>query len=148
MIRPAFLVPLLMAAGCDSTGSADGTPETGATAGAAAAGAEPQGIALALLPANAAGATAAASGMLAVRGQCVVLEADGVRTNLAFATADTRWDESAGRLRVGSRSFEPGTRVEIGGASFEGDPRNLRWVREPAAECRGRLWIVSSIDQA
>lgn len=148
MIRPAFLVPLLMAAGCDSTGSADGGPETGAKAGAAATSADPQGVALALLPAGAAGATAAASGTLAVRGRCLVLDADGVRTDLAFATAGTSWDESGRKLRVGGRSFALGTRVEVGGASFEGDLGTLRWLREPPAECRGRLWIVSSIDRA
>ncbi|HYW15487.1 MAG TPA: hypothetical protein VE891_04945 [Allosphingosinicella sp.] len=147
MIRPAFLAPLLMAAGCDSTGSADGGRETGMKADSAVASADAPGIALALLQANAAGATAAASGILAVQGRCLVLEANGERTNLAFATAGTGWDESARQLRVGARSFPLGTKVEVGGASFDGDLGALRWLRQPAAECRGRLWIVSSIDR-
>jgi hypothetical protein len=103
-------------------------------------------VRLALLPPNAAGATAAASGMLAVRGRCIVLEAGGTSINLAFATAATGWDDQAAQLRVGNRSFAPGTKIAVGGALFTGDPASLRWLREPAAECRDRLWIVASID--
>jgi hypothetical protein len=83
--------------------------------------------------------------VLAVRGACLVLESGGIRTNLAFATAQTEWDVQAGSLRVGDRTFRPGTRMEVGGALFQGDLSSLRWVRAPAAECSERLWIVSSI---
>jgi hypothetical protein len=136
----------MLSAGCDSTGSADGGPDAGPQHAMAVAKPGGSQVRLALLPPNAAGATAAASGMLAVRGRCIVLEAGGTSINLAFATAATGWDDQAGQLRVGNRSFAPGTTVAVGGALFTGDPARLRWLREPAAECRDRRWIVASID--
>lgn len=146
MIRPVLILPLLLSAGCDSTGSADGSPEAAAKPGVVAPQAAGTRVTLALLPPNAAGATAAASGRLAIRGRCLVLEAAGAVTNLAFATAATKWDESAGELRVGDRSFAPGSRVALGGGAFAGDSSALRWLRAPASECREGLWIVASID--
>lgn len=142
MKRAGLIVPLMIvAASCDtpvSGGGGSASPPTGAES-------VPAGVALALLTPNAGGATAAASGRLAVRGRCLVLEAGGERINLAFATAQTRWDSAAGALRIGERTFRPGERIEVGGAMFEGDPAVLPWLRAPEAGCGERLWIVSSI---
>lgn len=136
-----LIVSLMMIAACDTTMSAG---DDAAPAGSAG-GASGSAVALALLPPNEGGATAAASGTLALEGRCLVLAANGERTNLAFATADTRWDASARALRVGDRSFALGSRVELGGGEFTGAADALPWVRRPAAECGGRFWIVSSI---
>jgi hypothetical protein len=141
MKRAALIVPLLMTAACDTTMSSGEDP---APAGGGAA-ASPVGVALALLPATQGGATAAATGTLALRGRCLVLESGSEVTHLAFATAETRWDASSRALRVGTRSFALGTRVELGGGESGGNAEALPWVSPPAPECRGRLWIVSSI---
>jgi hypothetical protein len=139
------MVPLMMIAACDTTmpsGEDAASPAGGGVDSVSVA------VALALLPPNQAGATAANSGVLAVRGRCLVLEAGGVRTNLAFATPQTEWDAAAGALRIGNLTLRPGTRVEVGGADFDGDLASLPWLRAPAPECRDRMWIVSSIGAA
>lgn len=140
------MVPLMMMiAACDTPASSGDDAAVSAAGGSASAN---SGVALALLQPNQGGATAASAGVLAVRGRCVVLEAGGTLTNLAFATPQTVWDAAAGALRVGSRTFRPGEKVEVGGALFTGDPANLPWVRAPEADCLERLWIVSSIGPA
>lgn len=143
MKRTALIVPLLMAGACDTTMSAGAD-----TAPAGGGGVAPTaGVALALLPPNQGGATAAASGTLALRGRCLVLESGSEVTQLAFATAEARWDDSSRALRVGTRSFPLGTRVEFGGGEFAGYADALPWLRTPVPECRGRFWIVSSISR-
>jgi hypothetical protein len=142
-----FVVPLMMVAACDTTMSngEDASPARGGAAAAPGTGA----VALALLPSSAEGMTAAASGRLALRGRCLVLEGGGETVQLAFATADTSWDASAAALRVGTRTFALGTRLEIGGGEFTGNAAALPWLRRPAAECgTDRFWIVSSIGPA
>lgn len=139
------LSALLIVAACDSVPAGNQAPEP---ANAPASTAPAGGVALALLRPSAEGMTAAASGTLGLRGRCLVLEGGGETTQLAFATADTRWDASARALRVGSRSFALGSRVEIGGGEFAGNADTLAWVRRPSAECGGRFWIVSSINPA
>lgn len=132
-----------MAAACD-------TPATSGDDGVAggAGGPPVAGVSLALLQPNQGGATAASTGILALRGSCLVIEANGIRTNLAFATHRTEWDASTGALRVGDRTYRLGERIEVGGALFTGDPSILPWVRRPRTECLERLWIVSSIGPA
>jgi hypothetical protein len=143
MRNAGFIVPLMMVAACDTTMAPGEDPASpgGGAAAASAAGA----VALALLPSNQGGMTAAASGTLGLRGRCLVLETGGEPMQLAFATADTRWDAAARSLRVGTRSFALGSRVELGGGEFAGNADSLAWVRRPAGECGGRFWIVSSI---
>lgn len=141
-MRPLLLASLLLAAACQPAGP--GVAEAGAR-GEAAEGVA-AGAVLALLPPDAAGATAAASGVLALDGRCLVLDNRGSRTRLAFATPATTWDGAAGALRVGGRSFRLGTRVAVGGALFTGAADRLAWVAPPVAECAGPFWIVSSIE--
>jgi hypothetical protein len=145
VIRPALIAPLFLVVACDSIEPGNDSPDPGASVPAGAAAPGDGSVAVALLRPNAAGATAAVSGVLALRGRCLVLEAGGTIINLAFATAETSWDEAGRALRVGGRSFPLGTRMEIGGALFAGNMAALPWVREPAAECHENLWIVSSI---
>lgn len=137
-----------MIVACDSTPAGNDGPEPGAhpSAGGAASGGE--GVALALLPSSAEGMTAAAAGVLALRGRCLVIEAGDAFTHLAFATPETRWDSSARSLRVGDRSFRLGSHVRVGGGEFGGNADALAWVRRPAPECGARFWIVSSIGPA
>jgi hypothetical protein len=130
----------MMVAACDTPISSG---DDGAVGGAG--GPADPAVSLALLQPNQGGATAASAGILAVRGRCLVLEAGGARTNLAFATPQTVWDAAAGTLHVGSRAFRLGEKIEVGGALFTGDPAILPWVRRPQAECLEHLWIVSSI---
>jgi hypothetical protein len=143
MRRVGSILPLLMVAACDTAGS---NVEHASAPGAGAA--STAAVALALLQPSQGGATAASAGVLAVRGRCLVLEAAGIRTNLAFATPETAWDSDARTLRVGSETFRPGDPIEVGGALFTGDSTGLPWLSAPAAECRERLWIVSSIGRA
>jgi hypothetical protein len=144
MIRPALIAPLLMVAACDWTAHGADAPGDGGSRPAAAL---TEGrVALALLPHNQGGATAAAGGTLGLRGQCLVLEASGDFKYLAFATADTAWDEKARALRVGGRSYPLGARLDPGGGEFSGSVDALPWVQRPPAECGPRLWIVSSIE--
>lgn len=148
MKKVGFLAPLMMVAACDTTMAPGEEPATPGGGGSAAASTD-RGVALALLPSNQGGMTAAASGILALRGRCLVLDGGGGEfVQLAFATADTSWDASAGALRVGARTFALGTRVEIGGGDFAGNGAALPWLRRPAAECGDRFWIVSSISPA
>ena len=147
MLRSLLVAPLLMIAACDSTTPESGGPEPAANgAGGAARAAED--VALALLPSDRGGMTAAASGTLALRGRCLVLEGGREPIALAFATAETRWDSSARVRRVGGRSFALGSRVDVGGGEVGANADALPWIRRPAAECGGRFWIVSSIAPA
>ena len=149
MLRPLLAAPLLIVAACDSTTPESGGPEPAANgAGGAAARAAGGEVALALLPSDRGGMTAAASGTLALRGRCLVLEGGQEPIPLAFATADTRWEASARLLRVGGRSFALGSRVDLGGGEVRANADTLPWIRRPAAECGGRFWIVSSVAPA
>ena len=147
MIRPLLVAPFLIVAACDSTSPESGGPEPAADgAGGAARAAED--VALALLPHDRGGMTAAASGTLALRGRCLVLEGGSEPVPLAFATAETSWDSSARVLRVGGRGFALGSRVFVGGGEVRANADALPWIRRPAAECGGWFWIVSSIAPA
>lgn len=138
-----FIVPLMMVAACDTSNSSGEDSALGGAAGPATGA-----VSLALLQPNEGGATAASAGVLAVSGPCLVLEAGGMRTNLAFATPQTRWDAAAGTLHVGGQTYRQGDRIEVGGALFTGNSATLPWIYRPQVECLERLWIVSSIGPA
>jgi len=144
----AFIV-MLVATGCSNGGEtshAVGVPaQEGKTAEPLAEGPD---VRVPLLPAGVVGPLVGMTGVLEVDGPCLYLRASNVsRTLLAFATASTRWNRSAGLLIVGDTSFKPGQAVTLGGSPLDQFPNGLDWEEAPHPGCTAdRVFIARSIE--
>ncbi len=139
----ALLATLLGVTACGPSPAGSTAPSESASVPASLSS-----VVVAFFPMPSAQLMARTEGQLSIDGQCLVLRAGGITTDLAWPAPDAEWDAESGTITMGGITAQVGDHVVVGGG--EGD-FTLRddWIQAPLPECqREPMWFVHGLVEA